>query len=83
MSLMSPLVAVMQLTVLLSSDAKVVGGRACTPGLKRSRNGNKDLSVLTITPVIFQHTEHTPSRALCHTPSLLTTLLVEWYYIII
>ena len=39
-SLMSPLVAVVQLTVLLSSDPKVVRGRACAPGLKRSQNGS-------------------------------------------
>ena len=89
-SLMSPLVAVVQLTVLLSSDAKVVGGRACAPGLKRSGNGNKDTSVLTISPVLSAYitlTTHpleqtllatlsyTIFYTLCHTPSLLTTLL--------
>ena len=43
---------VVLLTVLLSSDAKVVGGRACAPGLKRSGNRNEDTALLTVTPLL-------------------------------
>ena len=47
---------VVLLTVLMSSDAKVVGGRACAPGLKRSGNGMRtQLS--------------SPSHLSCHTLS--------------
>ena len=61
---------------MLSSDTKIVGGRACAPGLKRSGNGNKNTSVLTITPPAnLRHTGHTPSQTdlatLLPDPSLL------------
>ena len=76
-SLMSPLVAVVQLTVLLSSDAKVVGGRACTPGLKRSGMGIRT-HLYSTSYLSSSNTLNTHPFGYSVTPSLLTTLLVEW-----